>query len=319
MTEIADIQLNMISKAYVVSPDSLPTQTCHAATLTEVKAGSLMAAWFGGSLEGHPDVRIWGTHYENGQWQSPFLLTPTASGNNEEAHWNPVLFNDGNRLHLHYKVGSSPRTWRGYHALSTDGKNWSMPLPNIQGYLGPIRNKPIPLPNRHILYPSSTEHQGWKVHFEIDDGSNLQQITVDDPHMLGAIQPTLLTHPEGRIQALCRTHSGVIAETWSHDYGLSWSDLTATSLPNPNSAVDAVTLRNGHHLLVYNPVVDGRTPLTLALSHDGRHWYQLMVLEEGDGEFSYPAIIEDSNGTIHIAYTWQRKAIRHIQINITTQ
>ncbi len=319
MTETADIQLKMISKAYVVSPDSLPTQACHAATLTEVKPGLLMAAWFGGSQEGHPDVRIWGAHYENDQWQSPFLLTPTARGNNEEAHWNPVLFNDGTQLHLHYKIGSSPRTWRGYHALSTDGKSWSTPQPNPQDYLGPIRNKPIQLSNGHILYPSSTEYQGWKIHFEIDDGTNRQQIPVDDPHMLGAIQPTLLIHPEGHLQALCRTHSGVIAETWSYDYGLSWSTLAATSLPNPNSALDAVTLRNGHHILVYNPVVAGRTPLALAISCDGRRWQQQIILEEGDGEFSYPAIIEDSSGTIHIAYTWQRKAIRHIQINAMTQ
>ncbi|OQX37353.1 MAG: hypothetical protein B0D91_06975 [Oceanospirillales bacterium LUC14_002_19_P2] len=321
MTETADIQFNMISKAFVISPESLPTQTCHAATLAEVKpgSGSLMAAWFGGSQEGPSDVRIWGAHFENGQWHTPALLTPTTPGNREEAHWNPVLFNDGSDLHLHYKVGSSPRTWRGFHSVSTDGKAWSTPQPNLQGYLGPIRNKPIKLPNSHTLYPSSTEHHGWKVHFEINDGSHHHQVSVEDPQMLGAVQPTLLTHPEGHLQALCRTHSGVIAETWSLDHGLSWSPLAATQLPNPNSAIDAVTLRNGRHLLVYNPVVAGRTPLSLALSHDGRHWQPIMTLEDGDGEFSYPTVIEDNNGTIHIAYTWQRKAIRHIQIDVITQ
>ena len=316
MTEPSEIQLNIRSKTFVVSPDLLPTQTCHAATLTEIKPGTLMSAWFGGSQEGYDDVRIWGAHYEHDQWLSPILLTPE---NSTQAHWNPVLFNDGSHLYLYYKVGKSPRTWRGFHSLSADGKHWSPPQPDPEGYLGPIRNKPLSLPNGSILHPSSTEYQGWRVHFEIEMDQKRLHIPVEDPDMLGAIQPTLLTYPNGTIQALCRTHSGVIAETWSNDNGQSWSALEATLLPNPNSAIDAVTLRNGIHLLVHNPVIAGRTPLVISLSYDGQQWDQTITLEEEHGEFSYPAVIEDSKGSIHIAYTWQRKAIRHVVLEVMSQ
>ena len=58
----------------------------------------------------------------------------------------------------------------------------------------------------------------------------------------------------------------------------------------------------------------GRSPLVVALSDDGRTWEHQLTLEDGAGEFSYPTVIEADNGTIHIAYTWQRRAIRHVEI-----
>ncbi len=317
MTPANENLLKTHSKAYVVSTDDLPTRSCHAATLAEVAPGRLMAAWFGGSQEGQRDVRIWGAHYQQGQWSTPVLLTGFSSGTGGEAHWNPVLFNTANVLNLHFKMGESPRLWRGFYMTSSDqGKSWSSVQPHQDGFLGPVRNKPVILPDEHLIYPSSTEHQGWKVHFELQQPQGPLRVDVHDPQMLGAIQPAILTHPDGRVQALCRTHSGLIAETWSLDNGLSWSDIQPTGLPNPNSGIDAITLCRGKHLLVYNPVIAGRTPLAVALSDDGIDWRQVMILEDGDGEFSYPAVIEDSEGIIHIVYTWQRKAIRHVQLYV---
>ena len=59
---------------------------------------------------------------------------------------------------------------------------------------------------------------------------------------IGAIQPSILTHPEGKLQILCRTRQGKLAESWSNDQGKTWSPMALTSLPNPNSGTDAVTL-----------------------------------------------------------------------------
>jgi predicted neuraminidase len=84
-------------------------------------------------------------------------------------------------------------------------------------------------------------------------------------------------------------------------------------VPNPNSGTDAVTLKDGRHVLVYNPVAKGRSPLAVAVSSAGRAWQRVLTLEDEPGkEFSYPAVIQAPDGRIHITYTWKRQAIRHV-------
>lgn len=87
-------------------------------------------------------------------------------------------------------------------------------------------------------------------------------------------------------------------------------------LPNPNSGIDAVTLRDGRHLLVYNHTNRGRSPLNLAVSSDGWHWNAALVLEDEPGaEFSYPALIQSSDHLVHVTYTWKRRLIKHAVID----
>jgi predicted neuraminidase len=58
-----------------------------------------------------------------------------------------------------------------------------------------------------------------------------------------------------------------------------------------------------------------RTPLCLALSEDeGRSWQEELRLEQGPGEYSYPAIIQTSDGRLHVTYTWRRERIKHVVI-----
>jgi alpha-L-rhamnosidase len=91
--------------------------------------------------------------------------------------------------------------------------------------------------------------------------------------------------------------------------------MKATSLPNPNAGIDAVTLKEGRHLLVYNPVSKGRTPLSVAVSSDGSEWRKVLDLETQPGEYSYPAVIQTSDGSVHITYTWKRERVRHVVID----
>ena len=89
-----------------------------------------------------------------------------------------------------------------------------------------------------------------------------------------------------------------------------------TDLPNPNSGTDAITLRDGRHLIVYNPTTKGRTPLAIAVSMDGKVWKQhFQPLEDKPGEYSYPAVIQSHDGLVHITYTWKRQKIRHVVVN----
>ena len=91
--------------------------------------------------------------------------------------------------------------------------------------------------------------------------------------------------------------------------------MRATSLPNPDSGIDAVSLRDGRAVLGYNPSQEARTPLCLAVSGDGRVWRDALVLEEAPGEYSYHALIQADDGSLHVTYTWQRRWIRHVRLS----
>lgn len=164
------------------------------------------------------------------------------------------------------------------------------------------------------------------MHFErsTDGGRTWEFIgPVNDGKVIAAIQPSLLFHSGGRLQALGRTQQGRIFEIWSDDGGKTWGPMSLLELPNPNSGTDAVTLRDGRHLLVYNHtgLLAGkksglRSPLNVALSTDGRHWQSVLVLEdEPRKEFSYPAVMQSRDGLVHITYTWKRLRIKHVVLD----
>jgi len=303
-----------------------PFDQCHASTLVEIDKGKLMAAWFGGSHEGSKDVRIWLAVNENGKWTSPVPIADgKVNGEWSSPLWNPVLFKtEKGKLFLFYKEGPSPREWWGMVQTSEDnGKTWSAKTRLPEGVLGPIKNKPIELPDGTILSPSSTETDDkWSVHIErsVDGGKTWTIIPVDMDGKFDVIQPSILIHGDGKLQILCRSKQGTVVESWSGDNGKTWGKLSATGLMNPNSGTDAQTLKDGTHMIVYNPTVpgkewfNGRYKLNVALSEDGKKWNDILKLEDGDTkkEFSYPAIIQTKDGKVHITYTFDRKNIKHI-------
>jgi predicted neuraminidase len=74
-------------------------------------------------------------------------------------------------------------------------------------------------------------------------------------------------------------------------------------------------LQDGRALLVYNHSTSGRTPLNVALSSDGLAWQSALVLEDAPCEYSYPAVIQTSNGHVHVTYTWRRERIKHVVLD----
>ena len=313
--------------------ETAPYQECHASTIVEVEKGHLVAAWFGGTKEKAPDVGIWVSHRESGKWSEAVEVADGRQPDGTQLPtWNPVLFNPpGGPLMLFYKVGPSPSTWWGVVRTSTDGgKGWSAPRMLPEGILGPIKNKPVVLADGSWLSPSSTEGgpDGWVVHFELsrDRGETWEKIgPVKKGVGLDAIQPSVLFHPDGQLEALCRTKQGTVAMTWSKDGGKTWSDLVASELPNPNSGTDALTLSDGRQLIVYNHTAHrpgdsgwgNRWPLDVAISADGLVWKRVVTLEKAPmtSGYSYPAVIQTSDGRVHITYTWGRKRIKHVVID----
>jgi len=312
--------------------ETAPYPQCHASTIVETKPGELAAAWFGGTRERNPDVCIWVARNENGKWQEAVQAADGVQpdGSPRLPTWNPVLFQPpAQPLTLFYKVGPSPSKWWGMVKTSTDGgRTWSEARRLSDGVLGPIKNKPVVLSDGGWLAPSSTEGaDGWQVHFELsrDAGKTWTIIgPVAKGPALEAIQPSLLFHRGGELQALCRTKQGVIAQTWSKDGGKTWSALTAVPLPNPNSGTDAVTLADGRQLIVYNHAAHraneakgNRWPLDVAISDDGLEWRHVLTLETEPNKngYSYPAVIQASDGLVHITYTWDRTRIKHVALD----
>ena len=329
LTQFVAAQSVPDSPAYVTEEfiyEEAPFPSCHASTIEET-GGGLVAAWFGGTAEKNPDVGIWVARRTGDTWTTPVeVANGVQHGDLRYPTWNPVLFqapNDG-PLMLFYKCGPSPREWWGMLTTSKDaGESWSMPVRLPAQIDGPVRNKPILLSNGSLLCGSSTEYDGWRLHFEITKNvRDWQRVgPINDASKFNAIQPTILTHADGTLQALCRTQEQVVVSTKSTDLGQSWSPLEATSLPNPNSGIDGVTLADGRHLLVYNHTTRtseprGRGMLNVAISDDGEDWQAALTLElERGGEFSYPAVIQTDDGLVHITYTWKRKRIKHVVVD----
>lgn len=330
----------MISAGFIY--DSAPYPQCHASTIVQTASGGLAAAWFGGTRERNPDVEIWFARHDGAAWETPAsVATGIQPDGSRLPTWNPVLFQGpGAPLTLFYKVGPSPQEWWGMVIESADGgRSWSAPRRLADGVLGPIKNKPVLLADGAWLSPSSVEAgegvgahagAGWSLIFErSEDQGRTWTLSppVPSPLNIDAIQPSILFHADGVLQAVARTRQGMVASTWSRDGGRTWSPLGAVDLPNPNSANDAVTLKDGRHLMIYNhaahrietPGKGPRWPLGLALSDDGVSWRRVLTLESEpipDG-YAYPAMIQTTDGLVHVTYTHNRTRIRHAVIDPT--
>jgi predicted neuraminidase len=313
--------------------EDAPFVESHASTIVETENG-LVAAWFGGTKESNPDVLVWLSRYTKDGW-SPVEQVASGyelSGRNV-ACWNPVLFKPKDSpLMLFYKVGDDEPEWWGEYKTSEDnGITWSKATRLPDGFLGPVKNKPIQLSDGTILCPSSIEYyeiengdtsEVWLSHLELtsDLGKTWKKIGPLNGKEVNVIQGSILSYPNGKMQMLCRTeYAGRIYETWSEDTGKTWSTMAPTELPNPDAGTDAVMLKDGRALLVYNhSTFDGRDRevLNVAISEDGKKWFAAYELENTKGEFSYPAVIQTSDGLVHITYTWgDRESIKHVVLD----
>ncbi|MBN1925285.1 MAG: exo-alpha-sialidase, partial [Prolixibacteraceae bacterium] len=289
----------------------------------------LVAAFFGGTHERHPDVCIYVSHKAENRWTTP---VEAASGIQNDTlrypTWNPVLYQiSGGDLLLFYKVGPSPSLWLGMLKRSSDnGHTWSEAeeLPN--GNIGPVKNKPVLLDDGTLICPSSTEGEGWIVHFETtnDWGKTWERTEgINNFKVHSIIQPSILKYPGGKLQILCRSKNSVLVTSWSYDNGKTWSLTQPSGLPNNNSGTDAVTLQDGRQLVVYNHVATPigaskghRTPLNVAVSKDGKNWNASLVLEDSEiSQYSYPSVIQGGDGMVHIVYTWRRERMKYVKVD----
>ncbi|MBS1191341.1 MAG: hypothetical protein H6R10_3133 [Rhodocyclaceae bacterium] len=303
--------------------------SAHAASLAQLPDGRIAAAWFAGSREGAADVAVWFSTLEPDDWTPPRPIARregTARGTQSHVRklGNPVLYAQGDRLHLWY-VSAAVGGWAGSsinHALSVDGgATWSgpeklvaSPFFNISTL---VRTPPVPLADGGLGLPAYHEFIGKQGEWLrlAADGRILDKVRL--PSERPTLQPAVVALDPHRALAWLRDAGpgpGQVRVAATGDGGRTWEARPPLPLGNPNSSLAVLRLPSGRLLLAGNPG-EGRHILALWLSEDeGRTWKAARTVETAadDGaEFSYPALLLARDGRIHLAWTWRRQGIKH--------
>ncbi len=350
----------------------------HAANLHALPNGDLLCTWFGGTQEGIPDVSIYLSRLPAGgaEWQPAVKLSddPTRS------EQNPVLFTTpAGALWLIYtaQLSGHQNTAIVRRRISTDGgRSWG-PIETLFEQAGTFVRQPIVvLPDGAWACPvflcRTQPGERWVGNDDVsavmiseDQGRTWTPHAV--PDSVGCVHMNVQTLADGSLLALYRSRwADHVCASRSRD-GRAWSAPQPTALPNNNSSIQFVALRNGHLALVYNEsdashssgrrtslyddIEDAedhgalrdqsasthgtafwgapRAPLSLAISEDGgQTWRRRRNLEIGDGycmtnnsadqrnrEYSYPSIVQGTDGALHIAFTYFRQRIKYVTVD----
>ncbi len=305
---------------------------CKTGTLVAVDDKSVLSCWYGGHelpevRDGFDETSLWLAHFSECIWSEPRCLYKEEG----KIVWNPVFvrMSDEN-LALFFrtfpakfqKEKEKPFT---YHVMYSHdkGKSWSSPQTLPDGITGPIKCPPVALPDGRWLIGTAAQK---KCSLEIMDARGptfSKHIAL--PQDLPMSEPCLVLDGDGAVQIYFRnrqehTADRFVMKTTYNPQTSALSPLERTSIPNPDSGIDAIRLQDGRMVLVANPSHTSRQELALYVSNDnGKSWEQKVLLEQGKGEYSQPSIIQTSDGLIHIMYAWwqnqEQKNIKHMIID----
>jgi predicted neuraminidase len=362
-------------EAYLPSP----SVQNHAANLAFLPDGSLSCVWFGGTMEGMGDISVYMSRLQLGanRWSEPEQM----SDDPEKSEQNPLIFTapDG-RVWLLFTSQTSGNQDGAIvkRRISSDGGKSFGPAEVLCAIPGTFVRQPIIvnaagdwlLPAFRCIGEAGRRWTGdvdrAAVLISRDGGRNWAMEEV--PESIGAVHMNIVPAGGDAMVAFYRNRFAThVLKSQSRDQGLHWSAPEPLDLPNNNSSIQAIRLKNGAIAMVYNhsnasmsdarrhslyDEIEGessgeaaatsetvtssraavwgvpRAPVSLAFStDDGRTFPRRIDLDTGDGfclsnnskdsrnrEFSYPAIAEDSEGRLHIAYTYFRRAIKYVRL-----
>ncbi len=313
-------------------PPGVPA--AHASSLAPLPnhpTSSLAAAWFAGERESAPDVRIAFSRFDHiqQQWQpASFILTREELGQQlgygVRRLGNPVLWRDKqDRLHL-FVVATGLGGWaasRIAHLVQINDPSrpevpkfaakQTLPLSWLWNTSHLVRNSPLTLSDGSAVLP---------LYFELGAKYPMLAWLSNEGDFRGIartssrrnlLQPAVIPLTDSHWMAYMRMSGGAqrIAVAESRDAGRHWADLPDLALPNPNAAVAAINIGQTH-VLAFNPAMNSRGVLSLAVSENGHDWDQAVELERGRAgdEFSYPSLAW-ADDALWVSYTNQRQKI----------
>jgi len=267
--------------------------------------------WEDAILRFRTSVNFNGNEAPDWNWQDNILLKPDDSFAKEvEKRFN--------------EMPESQAGWAGYAPQYDDMiKEASKDL--LKRSIGWMtRIHPITLESGRILLPLYS------------DGLNFSMVAISDddgttwrPSLpivgRGPIQPALAVKKNGNIVAYMRDSGDSptrVHTSVSTDNGESWSVSQKTDIPN-EASVEVCVLKDGKWAFVGNDINDGRYQLSLYLSDDegaSWKWKELIEFEpDHKGSFSYPCVIQTSDGLLNITYSYSKGAknesIKHVVID----
>jgi predicted neuraminidase len=312
----------------------------HAPSLLQTHDGTLLMAFSGnqvGSNE-HPQSssllltrkNLIKKYYEPEPswkaWDASLKILITVTGS---SIWNPVLTQtSNNKILLFFRLGKNPRFVRGYVMTSEDnGITWSNSQALPAGIYGPTKNRPLLLTDGSLLCGSSIEAG----EPESPDASTSCWIEVASPDLtewkkygpfiipnqpFGCIEPALTFDEEGKLLMLCRNRAakrnlkGFAWSATSTDFGKTWTPFTQTEIPNPDSPLDIIKLKDGRLLMALNPEHKGRSRLSL-FTHEEGNWTLVTDIEKiEEAEISFPSIVQSKHDSLlHIVYSGRKDNI----------
>ena len=311
----------------------------HAASLIALKDGAVRAFWFAGSREGAPDVVINTSVFDpqSFRWSAPTVVMDRVSAEKGLSRYiaklgNPVpaRMADG-RIQLFF-VTVSIGGWAGSSISSVisndEGLSWSSPQRLIGSPLinlsTLVKSPAIAFADGRLGLPAYHEWIGrFGELLRIDANGVIDKRRMSSGR--GAIQPVVFTDgPQSASAFFRQTRSSSqpkqIPVSDTQDAGQFWAVSPDLEIPNPNSALAALTLANGVKLMVLNNIEAGRYRLVMLMREPSSlEWQVIQVLEDDDSlinnqhrEFSYPYLISTNGEDAHLVYTWDRKKIKHM-------
>lgn len=277
----------------------------HHAISAEKIGQHIVAIWYSASYETSPDTVIYMSLYGKDGWSLPKAIVELSGF----GLGNPVLWKTPNKEEVWLLFVILPKNdWKS--ALITrkvsnnGGKTWSEMeiLSKERGLM--TKGRPLKLLTGRYLIPIYDEKR-WSPMVLISENGEKWDL-YGDTTATGVIQPNVVELDDGTLLMLSRSKMGRVYISRSFNQGLSWISSSKTSIPNPNSGIDLVKVKNKNFfVLAYNHSEFLRNRIDIAISHDGISWSGPLNVMSGNGEYSYPCILIDED-ELHIFFTQNR-------------